>query len=140
MLIQKLTIALLALGIVLCVASHADASLLIRPPLYLGLNSGLVGNWSFNQADLAGVIAYDRSGNANNGTLTNGPKQAIGKIGQGLSFDGTNDYVATTNEINSSGDFTLSMWMYPRNISAGTDIVGRTANGGNFIWPNNTQV
>jgi len=57
------------------------------------LERGLVGLWSFDGKDMAGVTAYDRSGNANNGTLTGGPTRAIGKIGQGLSFDGTDDYV-----------------------------------------------
>ena len=49
------------------------------------LTNGLVGLWSFDQPDVAGVIAYDRSGNANNGTLTGG-QRTIGKIGQALSF------------------------------------------------------
>ena len=50
----------------------ANAGLLLNPPLYIGLTSGLVGNWSFDQADLASTVAYDRSRNANNVTLTNG--------------------------------------------------------------------
>src|SRR3989344_473498 len=57
------------------------------------ITNGLVGLWSFNGPDISGVTAYDRSGQGNNGTLTNGPAPAIGKIGQALSFDGVNDYV-----------------------------------------------
>ena len=71
----------------------AEAALIIQAPKYIGLNSGLVGYWSFDGKDMAGNTAYDRSGQNNNGTLTNGPTRAIGKIGQGLSFDGSNDYV-----------------------------------------------
>ncbi len=57
------------------------------------LTTGLVGVWSFDGADISGTTAYDRSGNANNGTLTNGPAVAPGRIGQALNFDGTDDYV-----------------------------------------------
>ncbi len=61
------------------------------------LTSGLVGLWSFNGTDISGTTAYDRSGSANNGTLTNGPTTTIGKLGQALNFDGVDDYVTTTN-------------------------------------------
>src|SRR3990167_5976240 len=76
----------------------AEAALIIQAPKYIGLNSGLVGYWSFDGKDMAGNTAYDRSGQNNNGTLTNGPTRTIGKIGQGLSFDGRNDVIdAGTN-------------------------------------------
>jgi hypothetical protein len=41
----------------------------------------------------AGEYAVDVSGNGNRGKLTNGPQRVGGKIGQGLQFDGSNDYV-----------------------------------------------
>jgi hypothetical protein len=71
----------------------AHAGLLLKLPLYLGLNSGLVGFWSFNAGDMAGTMAYDWSGQGNNGTLTNEPRRVGGRIGQGLSFDGVDDYM-----------------------------------------------
>jgi prepilin-type N-terminal cleavage/methylation domain-containing protein len=47
-----------------------------------------------------GTIAYDSSGNGNNGTLCNGsscnvqgPQWVDGKVGKALSFDGVDDYV-----------------------------------------------
>ena len=103
----------LSLIAVLFWASPVDASLLIRPPLYIGLNSGLVGDWSFDQEDVAGTVAYDRSGQGNNGTLTNGPRREIGKLGQALSFDGVNDYVAVTSAapLQFSGSFSASFWI-----------------------------
>jgi len=63
------------------------------------LSSGLVGLWSFNGPDMSGTTAYDRSGNANNGTLTNGPTPTIGKVGQALSFDGSSGYVNLPNSM-----------------------------------------
>src|SRR3989344_5328974 len=76
------------------------------------LNQGLVGLWTFDAPDMAGVTAYDRSGNNNNGTLTNGVKNAIGKIGQATSFDGVNDYVSIPASQNfAMANMTISMWI-----------------------------
>ena len=92
----------------------AEAALIIQAPKYIGLNSGLVGYWSFDGKDMAGNTAYDRSGQNNNGTLTNGPTRAIGKIGQGLSFDGGNDVVNVGNvpllDI-GTGDYSAVAWI-----------------------------
>jgi len=82
-------------------------------PLTPGLrDKGLVGYWSFNEG--SGTIAYDYSGNNNNGTLTNGPTWTQGKVGQALSFDGVNDYVnilynPNLNVVNNK--FTIAMWL-----------------------------
>ena len=48
--------------------------------------SGLVGWWKFDEGN--GTVAYDSSGNGNDGNLTNGPIWTDGKIGGALSFDG----------------------------------------------------
>ncbi len=40
------------------------------------IDTGLVGNWTFDEG--SGTTAYDRSGNGNNGTLTNGPTWTTG--------------------------------------------------------------
>jgi len=64
-----------------------------------GPQSGLVGWWSFDGKHMAGNRAFDASGQGNYGTLTgsNGlPVRTAGKIGQGLQFDGVDDYVRTT--------------------------------------------
>ena len=58
-----------------------------------------------------GGTAYDLSGNRNHGTLTNmaNPPTAVsGWTGKGLSFDGVNDCVITSNIIPSAG--TISLW------------------------------
>jgi len=106
---------ILILGFLL-LPSAASAALIIQAPKYIGLTSGLVGYWSFNGNDVSGVTAYDRSGNANNGTLTGGPTRTIGKIGQGLSFDGVDDYVdsGTASVLDDLGPVSISAWIYPR--------------------------
>src|SRR3990167_9215007 len=108
----KLEITLLALLIFVFMPKAVDAALIIQAPKYIGLTNGLVGYWSFDGKDMAGVTAYDRSGNANNGTLTNGPTRAIGKIGQGLSFDGVNDVIdAGTNITPKVNNISGSAWV-----------------------------
>jgi hypothetical protein len=76
------------------------------------LTDGLVGMWSFNGPDIAGVTAYDRSGQNHNGTIT-GATIAIGKVGQALKFDGSS-YINAGNgdSLNITGDkITLSAWV-----------------------------
>ena len=91
----------------------AHAGLILQHPTYTGLNQGLVGYWSFDGKDMAGVTAYDRSGQGNNGTLTNGPTRTAGKIGQGLSFDGSNDYVTAIDKggLDNISQVSISLWI-----------------------------
>lgn len=84
------------------------------------LKDGLVGHWTFDGKDMiGGQTARDISGQGNNGTLTNGPKRAIGKIGQALEFDGSNDNVdlGSTQFVNSTAPFTVAYWSKLRAIT-----------------------
>ena len=69
------------------------------------LQNGLVGYWRFDEG--SGSIAYDYSGNGNNGTLINGPTWVDGILGKALEFDGVNDYVnipdSSSLDINGTG-------------------------------------
>ena len=64
-----------------------------------------------------GTSLYDRSGNANTGTLGTGasaPSWTAGKFGKALKFDGTDDYVTIPTSANfdfGAGDFTFGMWL-----------------------------
>ena len=57
------------------------------------VDTSLVGHWTFDGPDIQGSTAIDRSGFGNNGTIT-GTTKTIGKLGQGLSFDGTSDEIS----------------------------------------------
>ncbi len=99
------------------------------------LTSGLVGLWSFNGADVSGITAYDRSGNGNNGTLTNGPAVTLGKIGQALSFDGVNDYVTIPDAAvlrKGSGSLSLSLWANPKNQNQSMSFLTKRQSGGSY--------
>src|SRR3989338_5557327 len=82
-------------------------------PKYAGLSQGLVGFWSFNGPDMNATQALDRSGNANNGTLTNGPTRTIGKLGQALSFDGSSNYIniGTQSSLDLKTKHSVSAWV-----------------------------
>lgn len=74
------------------------------------LTNGLVGMWSFNGADISGTTAYDRSGQGNNGTIS-GATTAVGKVGQGLYFDG-GDYIEAAHTASMDVTaLTIAMWI-----------------------------
>jgi len=78
------------------------------------LTDGLVGYWTFDGKDIDGNEAKDKSGNNSTGTIS-GAIKTIGKVGQALSFDGVNDYVAAPQIFSGSidsTDLTYVAWIY----------------------------
>ena len=68
------------------------------------LNQGLVGWWTFDGKDVTDKV-YDRSGQGNHGYFEGGATSSAkvaGKVGQGLQFDGTDDYVDVRDPGNGS--------------------------------------
>ena len=86
------------------------ASILIKPTI----NLGLVGYWPFDNSSISGTTAYDKSGQGNNGTITNGPTSAAGRIGQALQFQESNQQYVSLNSYNFSSNTVGSVcgWMY----------------------------
>lgn len=75
-------------------------------------SNGLVAHHTFDGKKLTSSTSTDSSSQGNNGTLTNGPKVAIGKIGQALYFDGVDDYVTFGDNILAPDTgFTASFWV-----------------------------
>src|SRR3990167_10285368 len=87
------------------------------PPTTLN-TSGLVGYWTFDGADTVwtsstAATTLDKSGQGNTGTITNmsqSTSPVIGKIGQGLYFDGSN-YVLLNTYTGLSSALTVSGWV-----------------------------
>jgi uncharacterized protein (TIGR02145 family) len=91
-------------------------------PAFSSLNNGLVGYWTFNNQDMnwATGKALDKSGSGNDGQIigmstTTNPTQ--GKIGQGLKFDGVNNYVnvglGQNGSLDITSNITMSAWVKP---------------------------
>ena len=85
------------------------------------VDTGLVGHWTFDGPDIQGTTAIDRSSFGNNGTMT-GTTKTIGKLGQGLNFNGTSQYVNITGlslpDWQSVSGYTISLWVknFPDNL------------------------
>jgi len=76
------------------------------------LTDGLVGYWTFNGSDINGTTAYDKSGQGNNGTLTNGPTKVAGKLGQALDFSGVKYTTQSISNFRSSdNEGAISAWI-----------------------------
>lgn len=86
--------------------------------------SGLVGWWTFDGKDMTATAALDRSGSGNVGTLTSGPTKRLGKIGQSLFFDASDDKVTASAsgslDLGSSDSVTISAWIYPKSFGGGS--------------------
>lgn len=72
--------------------------------------SGLSAYWNLDEG--TGTSAADSSGNGNNGTLISSPSWTAGKIGNALTFNGSN-YVNAGNgtSVNITGPLTVAAWI-----------------------------
>lgn len=85
------------------------------------VTTGLVGWWKFDEG--TGTVAFDSSGNNNNGTLTGTtiPTWISGIVGSNaLSFNGTSSYVNLNNptSLQISNNQSISLWIYPYDFSS----------------------
>ena len=88
-----------------------------------GLSTGLVGYWTFDGKDMYQNVA-DKSGNNNNGVLQFGTlgnvstssMQVAGKLGQGLKFDGQDDYITVPNASSQNMASNLSAFAWVKSV------------------------
>jgi hypothetical protein len=75
------------------------------------LTEGLVGHWSFDNCD-----GRDSSINANHGGVTGAPVCVTGKIGNGLRFNGSSDWIVVPSSASfPKNAITLSYWLHREN-------------------------
>jgi len=103
-----------------------------------GLNSGLVGWWTFDGKDMSAGKALDKSGNGNTGALTNISTSTFyvqGKIGQAFKFDGVDDSVdfGSPSALNLSGAMTISAWIKPSSVAVGAATIFGSYDGSQNI-------
>lgn len=72
------------------------------------LTNGLVAWWKLDEG--IGTTTKDSSGHNISGSLVNSPTWTAGRIGGGLQFNGTTNYVSGSN-IAVTGSITLCAWM-----------------------------
>lgn len=100
------------------------------------LSEGLVGHWTFDNVDMnwsAVNEALDRSGNGNDGNVTNFGQEGVtsGKIGQALDFDGSDDYISIDDTVfGDRNGRSFSFWVNT-SLSQNGAVFG-TNGGGSF--------
>ncbi|MBI4713330.1 MAG: DUF2341 domain-containing protein [Planctomycetes bacterium] len=101
-------------------------------------NTGLVGSWAFSEG--TGNTTADASGSGNTGNLAAAPNDptwtAAGRYGNGLSFDGVDDYVQAPDSNNwnfGAGNFTIETWFKFNKQSAQQGLVAQYVDGNN-LW------
>jgi hypothetical protein len=73
------------------------------------LTNGLVGYWPMEEN--TGTTTADMSGNGNTGTLTGTPSWGTGQIGNGINFDGVDDYISTADiDYGAGNSISVSVW------------------------------
>jgi hypothetical protein len=80
--------------------------------------TNLIGAWGFDEAN--GTTTADASGQNNTGTLNGPTRDAAGRFGGALSFDGVNDWVtvADANVLDLTTGMTIEAWVRPTAIGA----------------------
>ncbi|MBN1359888.1 MAG: hypothetical protein JW993_04820 [Sedimentisphaerales bacterium] len=71
----------------------------------------LIAHWTFDEGD--GTIAYDASGNGNDGTLGGGVTWVTGTLDGALQFDGSSGEVVAPHIAFDNRSFTIAMWINP---------------------------
>ncbi|MDE0821754.1 MAG: DUF5011 domain-containing protein, partial [Opitutales bacterium] len=73
--------------------------------------------WKFDESE--GLVAEDSSGNSFHGTLKNfsgSDAWTAGKVGNSLTFDGSNDYIEIPAELGIPPEMTLGVWIKRNNL------------------------
>ncbi|MFA6004169.1 MAG: LamG-like jellyroll fold domain-containing protein, partial [Elusimicrobiota bacterium] len=76
-----------------------------------GLPAGLVGQWHFEEGIV--TMTLDASTIGANGALFNSPTWTPGKLGNALSFNGSDTYVKVLNTPNFLTNLTAEVWINP---------------------------
>ena len=88
----------------------------------------LVAHLRFDEG--SGNVAYDTSGNGNDGVLNGDPQWVAGTVGGALEFDGDGDYVEMSRVVQD--DFTLMVWM--KTDTSGINLGNQGYQGSGLIW------
>jgi len=113
----------------------SDYQVLVTNPIYN--ESNLEGSWHFNEG--SGTVAKDSSGKGRDGTIS-GATWTTGKFGNGLQFDGVDDYVqypkAVCDAILSAQKLTISLWFKWSTLATGKTLVMGADGAGYYLHTN----
>jgi len=100
-------------------------------------DSNLLLNYHFSEG--TGATTADSSGNGNNGILQNSPTWISGKIGNGSSFNGVDQYVDAGNggSLDITGPISLVAWVKTNSLGNWQEIISKgdySSGLGNFTY------
>ncbi|GEM_PF-1944992 len=144
---SKISIVPAIFIVVACVAPQAAKAAVIQAPISLGtLGNGLVDYYTMDGVNInwgTGVVA-DNSNHGNTGIVTNmgtTTSPVAGKVGQALTFNGTNQYVNASGIPSVSNPLTVAVWINPSALSqssfsagSGGTIIDENEGGGTSGW------
>ncbi|MFA5764331.1 MAG: LamG-like jellyroll fold domain-containing protein, partial [archaeon] len=112
------------------VANISDASNISS---WIDLDRDLLGYWAMDYYNATGI--YDNSSYNQFGTFVDGLNYSnltTGIRGQGLNFDGSDDYINTSNFANNLSNFTVSAWFKSTSsfTNLGGNIISKLGSGG----------
>ena len=97
--------------------------------------SSIMGSWHFQELATGtapgGKDFADSSGSGTHGILNGGiTLNSVGRIGRAINFNGSTGYInmGTPANITGLGNFSISFWIYPNNITTTQMIMYRTDN------------
>ena len=97
----------------ICLVSFVFLLGLVLTGVANAADPSLVGWWRFDET--SGTIAYDSSGNGNDGSLVGGPQWVDGMIGGALDFDGTDHVeVPDSPSLDITDAITIAAWVNPQ--------------------------
>lgn len=79
------------------------------------ISSGLVSYLTFDGKTMTSSTSTDSSGAGNHGALNNSPRVVLGKVGQGVSLNGSNQYInaGRNTSLNFTGNMAIAFWINP---------------------------
>ncbi len=102
-----------------------------------GIDARLDGYWSLDGEDMSATEAFDRSGAGGTGALIGTPTKSLGRVGQAINFDGTDDGVSVADnpilDVGNAVDLTVSGWFSRDTFTTDDTIIAKKNN------PVNTQ-
>lgn len=100
---------------------------------YGTVNETITGFYTLNGTDVFDHSIYDRHGENQSGMVTDN-----GKIGNGIYFDGTDDYFDIDNMLSKSSTFSIALWI---NFSGSNEdaIISKYQNANNYYRYLQTQ-
>jgi hypothetical protein len=92
------------------------------------LNSGLLGYWTMNAADINGNTIIDASGNGHYANMVGSFASAAGNIGESVQFIGGASYLNVGQEISPTATISMSAWLKSSPTGALQTLVNKWCN------------